>query len=127
MVRKWLIFSYLSYIELSTEFDKTGIIGCLYASPIKTCQVFIQKLFHINNILQNTHAPILQKNYHVDTGGSIMNRCNKLITGLVQQSSNYLLSTIDYRLNSPSPIVYGYKHISIEASNVSLGYVCKTW
>ena len=31
------------------------------ASPNKTCQDFIQKYFHINNILQNTRVPILQK------------------------------------------------------------------
>ena len=42
---------------------------------IKLVKFFIQKLFYINNILQNIHAPILQKNYHVDTDGSIMNRC----------------------------------------------------
>ena len=47
---------------------------------IKLVKFFIQKLFHINNILQNTHAPILQNIYHVDKGGSIMNRCNKWIT-----------------------------------------------
>ena len=77
---KLLIFEHPSYIEFSTEFDKTAIMWCLYASPNKTCQVFIQKLFHINNILQNTHAPILPKIYRVDTGSSIMNRCNKGIT-----------------------------------------------
>ena len=69
-----------SYKEFSTEFDKTGIIWCLYAAPNKTCRVFIQKLFYINNTLHNTHAPILQNIYHVNTGGSIINRCNKWIT-----------------------------------------------
>ena len=62
MALEWPIFGSPSYMEFSTEFDNTGVILCLYAPPNKTCQVFIQKLFHINYILQNTHAPILKKN-----------------------------------------------------------------
>ena len=77
---KLLIFEHPSYKMFSTAFDKTDIIWCLYASPNKNCQVFFQKLFHINNTLQNTYAPILQNIYHVDTGGSIMNMCNKWTT-----------------------------------------------
>ena len=29
-------------------------------------------MFHIYNILQNTHAPILQNIYHIDKGGYIL-------------------------------------------------------
>ena len=37
-------------------------------------------MFHISNILQNTHAPIRHEIYDVDTGGSIMKRYKKWIT-----------------------------------------------
>ena len=75
---KLLIFGNPSYIEFPQNL--TGIIWWLYASPNKTCQVFIQKYFDTNNILQNAHAPILQNLYHVDTSGPIMNRCYKWVT-----------------------------------------------
>ena len=75
MVGKLLVFGNLSYIEFSQNLTKL-----VQYDANKTCQVLFKKLFHINNILQNTQAHILQKNYHVDTGSSIMNRCNKWIT-----------------------------------------------
>ena len=46
-----LVFGNRSFKLVSTEFDRTGIIWCLYARPEKSVK-FYSKLFHMNNILQ---------------------------------------------------------------------------
>ena len=65
-------FGNSSYIEFSTEFDKTGMISCLYSSPNKACHFLSKNVSHQQYPSKHTctHSAKL---YDVDTGGSIIN------------------------------------------------------